>query len=68
MIMKSRLRITGFIALVLAGLSWLAETVFYGTIDSSGILQESFFLPLTYILAALGIVLIFASLVIKLRQ
>jgi len=66
--MKSRLRITGFIALVLAGLSWLAETVFYGTIDSSGILQESFFLPLTFILAALGIVFIFASLLVNFRE
>ena len=66
--MKSKLRIAGFTALVLAGLSWLAETVFYGAIDSSGILQESFFLPLTFILAALGIVLIFASLPVNFRQ
>lgn len=66
--MISRLRIAGFIALVLAGLSGLAETAFYGDIDTNGVVQESFFLPLTFILAALGIVLIVASLLIKLRQ
>jgi len=66
--MNSRLRIAGFLALVLAGLSGLAETAFYGAIDANGVVQESFFLPLTFILAALGIVLIVASLLIKARQ
>ncbi len=66
--MKSRLRSTGFMALVLAGLSWLAETAFYGDIDADGVVQESFFLPLTFILAALGIVLLFASLLVKFRR
>lgn len=66
--MNSRLRIAGFLALVLAGLSGLAETAFYGDIDTNGVVQESFFLPLTFILAALGIVLIVASLLIKARQ
>lgn len=63
--MNSKLRISGFIALVLAGLSWLAETAFYGGIDPNGVLQESFFLPLTFILAALGVILIFVSLLVK---
>ena len=40
---NSRLRIAGIIALVLAGLSWLAEMAFYGDIDPNGVLQESFF-------------------------
>lgn len=65
--MKSKLRTAGFVALVLAGLSWLAETAFYGDIDSNGVLQESFFLPLTFILAAIGIVLLGISLVLKPR-
>ena len=66
--MNSRLRNSGFLALVLAGLSWLAESVFYGDIDINGVLQESFFLPLTFILAALGVILIFVSLLIKRRK
>ena len=66
--MNSKLRFTGFMALVLTGLSWLAETAFYGGIDANGVVQESFFLPLTFILTALGIVLILASLLIKFRQ
>ena len=64
---NSRLRIAGIIALVLAGLSWLAETTLYGGIDPNGVLQESFFLPLTFILAAIGIVLFGISLVLKPR-
>ncbi len=65
--MKSKLRTAGFIALALACLSWLAEAVFYGDIDTNGVLQESFFLPLTFILAAIGIVLLGISLVLKPR-
>jgi len=65
---NSRLRIAGIIALVLAGLSWLAETAFYGGIDPNGVLQESFFLPLTFILAALGVILIFISLLVMRRK
>ena len=51
--------------MLLAGLSWLAETAFYGGIDPNGVLQESFFLPFTFILAALGVILIFVSLLVK---
>lgn len=40
--MKSKLRSAGFVALVVAGLSWLAETAFYGDIDANGVVQESF--------------------------
>ena len=54
--------------MLLAGLSWLAETAFYGGIDPNGVLQESFFLPLTFILAALGVILIFVSLLVKRRK
>ncbi|TFH65138.1 MAG: DUF3955 domain-containing protein [Candidatus Zixiibacteriota bacterium] len=35
-----------------------AETAFYGNIDANGVLQESFFLPLTFTFVVLGIVLI----------
>lgn len=67
-IMEFKFRIAGFVALVLAGLSWLAETAFYGHVDPDGVLQESFFMPLTFILTALGLILIFASLLLKQRQ
>jgi hypothetical protein len=40
--MKFKLRIAGLVALALAGLSWLAEASFYGSIDANGALQESF--------------------------
>ena len=66
--MDFKLRISGFIALVLAGLSWLSEAAFYGDVDANGVLQESFFLPLTFILAALGVILIFVSLLVKRRR
>ncbi|WP_035572747.1 DUF3955 domain-containing protein [Halomonas halocynthiae] len=59
--MKKWLRISGVTSLMLAALSWLVETLFYGDIDETGVLQESFFLPLAFILAALGIVLLVAS-------
>jgi len=65
--MKLKIRLTGLIALVLAGLSWLAEITFYGGIDPNGVLQDSFFLPLTFILAAIGIVILGISLVLKPR-
>ncbi len=65
---NSKLRIAGIIALVLAGLSWLAETTFYGDIGPNGVLQESFFLPLTFILAVLGVILILVSLLVKRRK
>ena len=63
--MKFKTRLTGFIALVLAGLSGLAEIAFYGGIEPGGVLQESFFLPLTFILAVIGIVLLGISLVLR---
>ena len=66
--MDSKLRISGFIALVLAGVSWLSETAFYGDVDANGVLQESFFLPLTFILAALGVIMIFVSLLVERRK
>ncbi len=37
--MEFKLRIAGLIAMVLAGLSWLAESALYGDIDENGVLQ-----------------------------
>ncbi|MGR3761862.1 DUF3955 domain-containing protein [Roseobacteraceae bacterium NS-SX3] len=66
--MTPRLKTAGLAALVLAGLCWLAETLFYGGTDADGALQESFFLPLTFIFAALGIALLAVSLVLDRRR
>lgn len=41
---------------VLAAICGIAEATFYGGIDENGVLQESLFLPLTFIFAAGGLV------------
>ncbi len=58
----TKLRLFGIVILFLAALSGLSEHLFYGGVDPNGVLQESFFLPLTFILAAIGIVVLVASL------
>lgn len=58
----SRLRIAGIVVIGLGVASGIAENVFYGDIGPDGVLQESFFLPLTFILAAIGTVMVVASL------
>lgn len=63
--MKSKLRMAGFAAFALAGLSWLAETAFYGDLDPTGVLKESLFLPLTFLLSILGIILLVTSVIIR---
>ncbi|MFT6658067.1 hypothetical protein [Maritalea sp.] len=40
----------------LAAASGIAESTFYGGVDENNVLQESLFLPLTFIFAAGGIV------------
>lgn len=63
--MNSKLKLFGIAALIGAVLSYIAETTFYNGVDADGVLQESFFLPLTFILAALGIVMLLASLFVR---
>ena len=58
----TKLEIFGIAALIGAALCYVAETTFYNGADANGVLQESFFLPLTFILGALGIVMLVASL------
>lgn len=41
---------------VLAAICGIAEATFYGGINENGVLQESLFLPLTFIFAAGGLV------------
>lgn len=62
--MKVKLFIVGSIMLVLSALFGLLETRFYGDIAPNGVLQESLFLPLAFILFALAIVL-YLLLIIK---
>lgn len=58
----SRLRIAGIVVIGLGVASGIAENIFYGDIGPDGVLQESFFMTLSIILAAVGAVLIVASL------
>ncbi|WP_299346952.1 DUF3955 domain-containing protein [uncultured Maritalea sp.] len=54
--MRHPLLLTSFILFGLAAICIFAESTFYGGIDENGVLQESLFLPLTFIFAAGGIV------------
>ncbi|MFI8554666.1 hypothetical protein [Psychrobacter sp. NPDC077938] len=65
--MTSKLFISGSIMLALATLSGLMESLFYGGIGSDGVLQESLFLPLTFIFLALAIILYCLSLIIQVK-
>lgn len=65
--MKSKLFIGGSILLALAAFSGLTETMFYGSIDSEGVLQESLFLPLTFICLALAVVFYVSSLIMQVK-
>ena len=60
----SKLMLAG-IAFVIAGItSGIIEQVFYGgRLDENNVVQESFFLPLSFMLSFLGIVLLAASAV-----
>lgn len=60
----SKLMLTG-IAFVIAGIaSGIYEKIFYGNrLDENNVVQESFFLPLSFMLTFLGIILLAASLI-----
>ena len=64
--MKSTPIIVVLILLFLSSLSGLLEIVFYNGINADGILQESFFLPLFFILATLAVGLYILSIATKL--
>lgn len=63
--MKSKLFIVGSILLAVAAFFGLMETMFYGGIDSEGVLQESLFLPLTFICLALSVTFYASSLIMQ---
>lgn len=51
----------GLTLIILGALCFLAESVFYGTVDENGFLQESLFLPLSFFLGFAGLVLLAVS-------
>ena len=65
--MKSKLFIVGSILLAVAAFFGLMETIFYGGIDSEGVLQESLFLPLTFICLALSVTFYASSLIMQVK-
>ena len=65
--MTSKLFISGSIILALATLSGLMESLFYGDIGSDGVLQESLFLPLTFIFLALALILYCLALIMQVK-
>lgn len=66
--MKSKLFIVGSILLAVAAFFGLMETMFYGGIDSEGVLQESLFLPLTFICLALSVTFYALSLIMQVKK
>lgn len=65
--MKSKLFIVGSILLAVAAFFGLMETMFYGGIDSEGVLQESLFLPLTFVCLALSVTFYASSLIMQVK-
>lgn len=66
--MSSKLLTFGLFIIVLGAASLGLEKVFYGGIDSNGVLQESFFLPLSFLLWGLGALLIIGAFLLKLMR
>ena len=66
--MKQTLRTLGLVALVFAATSWLAERTFYNGVEITGVLQESFFLPLSFILGAVGVFCLAMSFLIRAKR
>lgn len=54
----SKLSWIGIVLIALGVASYLAEQVFYEYVDENGVLQESFFLPLAFILGCIGLILL----------
>ncbi len=54
----SKLTITGIIFIALGVISGLIENTYYGYMGVDGVLHDSFFLPLTFILAGIGLLLL----------
>lgn len=55
--MQKTIMFTGISCLFLGALSMIIQALFYGGLDENNIVQDSFFLPLSFILGAGGLVL-----------
>lgn len=56
-------------ALLIAGVaSWILDRLLYGGVDENNVLQESFFLPLAFILIFLGGALIVFATALFMRK
>ncbi|MBA02371.1 MAG: hypothetical protein CL752_08180 [Chloroflexi bacterium] len=58
----SKVTVIGFIFLALGIISLVIQNIFYGYVDTDGVLHDSLFLPFTFIFAAIGLILIMADL------
>ncbi|WP_162916404.1 DUF3955 domain-containing protein [Cohaesibacter haloalkalitolerans] len=66
--MRQKIRLGGIAFLALSIACGIAERVFYGArLDENGILQESWFLPLSALFFLLGIVLLISSFLFRKR-
>ncbi len=55
--------ISGVILIMLSYASYIAEKIFYDYIDENGVVQESLFLPLTFILGFIGLAFLVVGVV-----
>ena len=58
----SKLSIIGILFVVLGLISGLIQQNYYGYMDAEGVIHDSFFLPLAFILTAIGGLLLLLSL------
>ena len=54
----SKLSIAGIVFISLSIVSGLIQNIFYGYVDSDGILRDSLFLPLAFIFLGVGLILL----------
>jgi len=63
----SRLTLTGIIFIILGIISLIIQNTFYGYLDADGVLHDSLFLPLTFIFALIGLIIVMIDLFLKVR-
>ena len=54
----SKLSIAGIVFISLSIVSGLIQNIFYGYVDSDGILRDSLFLPFAFIFLGVGLILL----------
>jgi|TARA_B110000438_G_scaffold47408_1_gene47693 hypothetical protein len=60
----SKLAITGIIFITLGIISGFIQNTYYGYIDADGVLHDSLFLPLAFLFAGLGLLILLIKAVI----